>query len=109
MFNYRPISLLCIIGKILEGLMYNRLYNFLEKKEIIFSLQFGFHRKYSTTHALIHLTDKIRHKIDKGNYACGIFKDFQKAFDAVDHHILLKKLEYYGVREISDKWFCFLS
>ena len=85
--------------------MYNRLYNFLEKKEIIFSLQFGFRQKYSTSHALIHLTDKVRHEIDKGNYACGIFVDFQKAFDTIDHHILLKKLEYYGVRGISNKWF----
>ena len=85
--------------------MYNRRYNFIEKKEIIFSLQFGFRQKYFTTHALIHLTDKIRHEIDKGNYACGIFVDFQKAFDTVDHHILLKKLEYYGVRGISNKWF----
>ena len=93
------------IDKILERLILNRLYNFLEKKEIIFSLQFGFRQKYSTTHALIHLTDKIRHEIDKGNYACGIFVDFQKAFDTVDHHILLKKLEYYGVRGISNKSF----
>ena len=75
--------------------MYNRLYNFLGKKEIIFSLQFGFRQKYSTTHALIRLTNKIRRVIDKGNYACGIFADFQKPFDTVDHHILLKKLEYY--------------
>ena len=88
------------IDKILE-----RLYNFLERKEIIFLLQFGFRQKYSTTHALIHLTDKIRHEIDKGNYARGIFVDFQKAFDTVDHHILLKKLEYYGIRGISNKWF----
>ena len=48
--------------------MYNRFYNFLEKKGI-FSLQFGFKQKQSATHALIHLTDKIRHEIDKGNYA----------------------------------------
>ena len=75
------------------------------KKEIIFSLHFGFRQKYSTTHALIHLTDKIRHEIDRGNYACRIFVDFQKAFDTVDQHILLKKLEYCGVRGISNKWF----
>ena len=61
------------------------------KKEIL-SLQFGFQQKYSTTHALIHLTDKIKHAIDKGNYACGNFVDFQKAFDTVDHRILLKKI-----------------
>ena len=91
--NYRPISLLSNIDKILERLMYNRLYNFLEKKEIIFSHQFGFRQKYSTTHALIHLTDKVRHEIDKGNYACGIFVDFQKAFDTVDHHILLRNFK----------------
>ena len=93
------------IAKTLERLMHNRLYNFLEKKEIIFSLQFGFRQKYSTAHAQIHLTDKIRHEIDKGNYASRIIVDFQKAFDTVDHDILLKKLEYYGVRGISNKWF----
>ena len=58
-----------------------------------------------TTHGLIHLTDKIRHEIDKGNDACWIFVHFQKVFDAVDHHILLKNLEYYGIGEISNKWF----
>ena len=74
-------------------------------KRNLFSLQFGFRQKYSTTHALIHLTDKIRYEIDKGNYACGIFADFQKAFDTVDYYMLLKKLEYCGVRGISNKWF----
>ena len=85
--------------------MYNRLCNFLEKKrnQIFSPIQFS--TEYSTTHALIHLIDKIRHEIDKGNYACGIFADFQKAFDTVDHNILLKKLEYYGVRRIPNKWF----
>ena len=101
--NYRPISLLFNIDKILKRHMYNRLYNFLEKKRNNISLKFGFRRKYSTTHALIHLTDKIRHEIDKGNYARGIFADTQKSFDTVDHNILLKKLEYYGVRGISNK------
>ena len=71
----------------------------------MFSLQFCFRQKCSTTYGLIHLIDKIRHDIDKGNYAYGIFVDFQKAFETVDHDILLKKLEYYGVRGISNKWF----
>ena len=78
---------------------------FQEKNKLIFSLQFGFRQKYSTTHALIHLTDKIRHEIDKRNCACGIFVDFQKAFNIVDHHMLLKNLEYYCVRGTSSKWF----
>ena len=51
------------------------------------------------------VTDKVRHEIDKGNYACGIFVDFQNAFDTVGHYILPKKIEYYSVRGISNKWF----
>ena len=70
-----------------------------------FSNLFGFPQKYTTTHILIHLTDKIRHEIDKGNYACGIFEGFQKGFDAVDHHKLLKCLECYGIRRISNVFF----
>ena len=101
--DYRTISLISNIDKIL-----NRLYSFLEKNGDIFSLQFGFRQKYSTAHALIHLTDKIREEIDEGNYGFGIFIDFQKAVDTVDHHILLEKLEYYGVIGISKKtsFFC---
>ena len=78
----------CSIDKFLDILMYNWLCN---KKQIIFSLQVGFWQKYSTTHELFHLTCKKRHEIDKGNYGCGIFVDFQKTFDTVDHHVLLKK------------------
>ena len=61
------------------------------------------------THALTHLADKIRHGIDKVNHTCGICVDIQKTFDTVDHHILLKKLEYYGVRGISSKWLSILK
>ena len=103
--NYRPISLLSNIDKILERLMYKRLYSFIEQNELIFPLQFGFRQKHSTSHALIHLTEKIREQLDKGNYGCGIFVDFQKAFDTVDHTILLKKLEHYGIRGIANNWF----
>ena len=71
--------------------MYNRLYNFLENKEIIFSLQSDFRQNFSAIHALICLTDKIRHEIDNNNYICGIFADFQKVFDIADHDILLRK------------------
>ena len=73
--NYRPISLLSNIDKVLERLMCNWLYNFLELNSVIYDLQFGFRQKYSTSHALIHLTDKIREQLDSGNFACGIFVD----------------------------------
>ena len=96
--NYRPISLLSNIEKIIEKIMYKRLSNFLNINNLIFSLQFGFRQKYSTTHTLINLTESIRQTLDEGNFGCGIFIDFRKAFDTADHKILLHKSEYYGIR-----------
>ena len=89
--NYRPISLLSNINKIFEKLVYSRLYSFLELHECIFELQFGFRSKHSTNHALTSLTETIRDALDGSNFACGIFVDFQKAFDTVNHAILIKK------------------
>ena len=83
--NYSPISLLSNIYKVLERLMYNGLYTFLEMNIVIYDLQFDFRQKCSTSHVLIHLTDKIREQLDSGNLACGIFVDLQKAFDTVEH------------------------
>ena len=103
--NYRPISLLSNINKIFEKLMHKRLYKFLEDQLIIFSKQFGFRQRHSTIHALIDLTEDIRKGMDDNNYVCGIFVDLQKAFDTVDHHILLKKLEHYGIRGTANDWF----
>ena len=103
--NYRPISLLSNLNKILEKIMHKRIYGFLEKYEILYELQFGFRSGYSTTHALIHMTEAIRSALDSGLVTCGIFVDFQKAFDTVNHDILLKKLEHYGFRGVINDWF----
>ena len=87
--NYRPISLLSNIEKIIEKLMYKRLSNFLDVNNLIYSLQFDFRQKYSTTHSLINLIESIRQTLDEGRFCCGVFVDLQKALDTVDHKILL--------------------
>ena len=66
--------------------------------------QFGFRKKSSTVHSLICLTEKIRDALDKGDLACGVFKDLQKAFDTVDYEILVNKLKSYGLRGLSNDW-----
>ena len=103
--NYRPISLHPVFSKILERLMYNRLYNFLTEHNILSTNQFGFRKKYSTFLALMDLVDNISKKIDEGNYSIGIFLDLSKAFDTIDHTILLDKLCRYGVRGVTLNWF----
>ena len=103
--NYRPISLISNISKLLEKLMYSRLYNFLNTYNCLSELQFGFRAKHSTSHALVSITETIREALDTGNFACGVFIDLQKAFDTVDHDILISKLKFYGIRGITNNWF----
>ena len=103
--NYHPVSLLSNIEKILEKLMYKRLYTFLNNSNIIYNLQFGFRQQYSTSHALINITKNIRKGLDDGNIGCGVSVDLQKAFDTVDHQILLAKLNHYGICGVSNDWF----
>ena len=85
--------------------MHERVYDFLQKYKCIYELQFGFRKGHSTSHALIDLTEAIRRSIDQNKFSVGVFIDLQKAFDTVDHHILLKKLEHYGIRGTANKWF----
>ena len=85
--------------------MYKRLYTFLDNKNIIYYLQFGFRQQYSTSHALINITENIRRSLDDENIGCGAFVDLQKAFDTVDDKIMLAKLSHYKVRGVSNDWF----
>ena len=103
--NYRPISLLSNINKIFEKIMYDRVYKFMSSQNSFYEKQFGFRDKHSTSHALFSLTEHIRESLDSNKFVCGIFIDLKKAFDTVNHNILLEKLNYYGIRGISNKWF----
>ena len=84
--NYRPISLLSNIGKLIEKLLHKRLYSFLDQSKCLFGSQFGFRPHHSTNHALISITEHIRSALDKNKFTCGAFLDFQKAFDTVIYY-----------------------
>ena len=91
--NYRPVSVLPIISKVLEKLMLTRLTKYLDKSKIIYEHQFGFQENRSATLAVLDLSTRITKALDCGNYAASVFLDFAKFFDTVNHQILLSKLE----------------
>ena len=84
--------------------MYKRLVVFLEKHNTLNENQFGFRKNRSTTQAILLIVDKIQRAIEEKKISCGLFLDLSKAFDTVDHSILLKKLDYYGVRGTANDW-----
>ena len=102
--NYRPISVLPCFSKILDRVMYNRLYKYLTDQKILHPQQFGFRKGHSTEHAIAQLVDQIYESFEDDNYTGGIFVDLSKAFDTVNHTILLKNLEIYGVTGANLAW-----
>ena len=103
--NYRPVSLLCVLSKVFEKIMYSRLMSFLETQKILYHKQLGFRTQHSTYMAIMILLDKLINSIENGEIVVGVYLDFSKAFDTVDHDIILTKLYHYGIRGNALQWF----
>ena len=103
--NYRPISVLPVLARVFEKLIHNQVYDYLNKNNHLFSNQSGFRALHSVVICLLNSTDDCHVKMDNGRYTANISIDLRKAFDTVDHDILLAKLRKYGVENLEITWF----
>src|SRR5882724_5900856 len=99
--NYRPIALLTILNKIFENLIYRRLLLFVENNKLLSNTQYGFRKRSSTDFAIIDFTEFVKKAIDKGDYVAGVFLDEAKAFDSINHELLIDKLSMLGIKGIN--------
>ena len=95
--NYRQISILPSISKVFERIIFNRIHNYFHVNDLYSCSQYGFRKEHSTELAVLELTDRITHHLDKGTTPINVYLDLSKAFDTLDHNILLHKLKYYGI------------
>ena len=102
--NYRPVSLLSQFSKILEKLFNNRLDDFLEKNDLLVDEQYGFRKERSTSMAITQLIEELTNANEDKKFTIGVFIDLKKAFDTIDHELLLRKLEHYGIRGVAHSW-----
>ena len=105
MINYRPISLLITLSKLLEKVMYTRLYGYLESQKLLYPSQYGFRSKRSCEQVITELVGNILQSKNQNDHCASVFLDLSKAFDTLDHTILIQKLERYGIRGIALEWF----
>ena len=103
--NYRPISLLLVLSEVFERAAFNQLYDYMQRNKLLYANQYGFCKLHSTELASVELDDRIRLDIDSGKIPLSVFLDLSKAFDTLDHSILLQKLKFYGVSGTSLQWF----
>jgi exonuclease III len=105
MDNYRPISIMSISMKLFEKIVHDQLSTFINSNNILITRQSGFRKSYSTSSAVVDVADFINNELSNNKYVCATLIDLRKAFDTVDHRILLKKLFCYGIRDTSFSWF----
>ena len=103
--NYRPIGLLMTISKLLEKIIYTCVYSFLEEHNILYDSQYGFHSKRSCNQAITELTGRLLQAKEHSLHSAAIFLDLSKAFDTLNHEVLLAKLHRYGIRGVANDWF----
>ena len=101
--NYRPISLLPCVSKIFERVLFNQLYEYFDRNDLLTQHQYGFRKNHSTEFAAMELIDRVANLLELGKIPFNLYIDLSKAFDVLNHEILLSKLEFYGLNELTIK------